>query len=82
MMWRSSNTSELYFDDVRVPKDNILGKPGDGFHQMLATLDQRKHPVLVDELLIDGTNDLEVDLGVGAAERQPRDSGRGVDSDR
>ncbi len=39
MMWRSSNTAELYFDDVRVPEKNILGKPGDGFHQMLKTLD-------------------------------------------
>jgi len=39
MMWRASNTAELYFDDVRVPKENILGKKGDGFHQMLATLD-------------------------------------------
>ncbi len=39
MMWRASNTAELYFDNVRVPKENILGKKGDGFHQMLATLD-------------------------------------------
>ena len=39
MMWRASNTAELYFDDVRVPEANILGKPGDGFHQMLQTLD-------------------------------------------
>ena len=39
MMWRSSNTAELYFDDVRLPKENILGKQGDGFHQMLKTLD-------------------------------------------
>jgi alkylation response protein AidB-like acyl-CoA dehydrogenase len=39
MMWRASNTAELYFDDVRVPGDKILGKPGDGFHQMLQTLD-------------------------------------------
>ncbi len=39
MMWRASNTAELYFDDVRVPKENILGQPGDGFHQMLKTLD-------------------------------------------
>ncbi len=39
MMWRASNTAELYFDDVRVPEKNILGKPGDGFHQMLKTLD-------------------------------------------
>ncbi len=39
LMWRASNTGELYFDDVRVPKENILGKKGDGFHQMLSTLD-------------------------------------------
>jgi short-chain 2-methylacyl-CoA dehydrogenase len=39
MMWRSSNTAELYFDDVRVPAENILGRQGDGFHQMLQTLD-------------------------------------------
>jgi short-chain 2-methylacyl-CoA dehydrogenase len=39
MMWRSSNTAELYFDDVRVPAANVLGNVGDGFHQMLQTLD-------------------------------------------
>lgn len=39
MMWRASNTAELYFDDVRVPEANMLGQPGDGFHQMLQTLD-------------------------------------------
>jgi short-chain 2-methylacyl-CoA dehydrogenase len=39
MVWRASNTAELYFDDVKIPKENILGKPGDGFHQMLKTLD-------------------------------------------
>ncbi len=39
MMWRSSNTSELYFDDVRVKKENVLGNTGDGFRQMLQTLD-------------------------------------------
>jgi alkylation response protein AidB-like acyl-CoA dehydrogenase len=39
LMWRGSDTSELYFDDCRVPKENLLGPVGDGFHQMLATLD-------------------------------------------
>ena len=39
MMWRSSSTAELFFDNVRVSADNILGKRGDGFHQMLKTLD-------------------------------------------
>ena len=26
MMWRASNTATLYFDNVRIPKKNILGK--------------------------------------------------------
>jgi len=39
MTWRSSNTAELYFDDVTVPEENLLGKRGDGFKQMLKTLD-------------------------------------------
>ncbi len=39
MVWRASNTSELYFEDCRVPKENLLGKQGEGFHQMLKTLD-------------------------------------------
>jgi short/branched chain acyl-CoA dehydrogenase len=39
MMWRASNTGELFFDDCVVPKANLLGKRGDGFHQMLSTLD-------------------------------------------
>ncbi len=39
MMWRASNTAELYFDDVRVSEQNVLGKQGDGFKQMLQTLD-------------------------------------------
>ncbi len=39
MMWRASDTGELYFDDCRVPEANLLGKRGEGFHQMLSTLD-------------------------------------------
>ena len=40
MMWRASITSELFFSDCRVPEKNVLGKQGEGFHQMLATLDK------------------------------------------
>jgi alkylation response protein AidB-like acyl-CoA dehydrogenase len=39
MVWRSSNTSELYFDNVHVPTENLLGNRGEGFHQMLNALD-------------------------------------------
>lgn len=40
MMWRASNTAELFFDDVEVSGENLLGKRGDGFHIMLDTLDR------------------------------------------
>jgi alkylation response protein AidB-like acyl-CoA dehydrogenase len=40
MMWRASNTAELFFEDCVVPRENLLGKRGDGFHQMLSTLDR------------------------------------------
>ena len=36
---KGSITSELFFEDCRIPKENILGNPGDGFKQALATLD-------------------------------------------
>jgi short-chain 2-methylacyl-CoA dehydrogenase len=39
MMWRGSNTSQLYFDDCRVPGENMLGPRGHGFYQMMQTLD-------------------------------------------
>lgn len=39
MMWRASNTSELYFDNCKVPESNILGDVGEGSHIMLSTLD-------------------------------------------
>ncbi|KMY68047.1 acyl-CoA dehydrogenase [Desulfocarbo indianensis] len=35
----ASGTAELVFEDARVPKGNLLGKPGDGLKQMLTTLD-------------------------------------------
>ncbi|MCX6109410.1 MAG: acyl-CoA dehydrogenase family protein [Proteobacteria bacterium] len=39
MMWRASNTGELYFDQVRVPAANLLGSRGQGFKIMMETLD-------------------------------------------
>lgn len=40
MLWRASITSELFLEDCRVPDENMLGKRGEGFHQMLDTLDR------------------------------------------
>ena len=39
MTWRSSNTAELYFDNVTVLEKNLVGKRGEGFKQMMQTLD-------------------------------------------
>jgi len=39
MMWRASDTAELYFDDCRIPKENLLGEIGQGSKIMLSTLD-------------------------------------------
>ncbi|MEW5952707.1 MAG: acyl-CoA dehydrogenase [Bacillota bacterium] len=34
-----SNTTELFFDDVRVPEENLVGKRGEGFKHFLQVLD-------------------------------------------
>jgi alkylation response protein AidB-like acyl-CoA dehydrogenase len=39
LMWRASNTAQLFFDDCRVPRENLLGPRGHGFYQMMQTLD-------------------------------------------
>jgi alkylation response protein AidB-like acyl-CoA dehydrogenase len=36
---RASDTVQLVFDAVKVPKDNLIGKEGEGFRQALAVLD-------------------------------------------
>jgi alkylation response protein AidB-like acyl-CoA dehydrogenase len=36
---RTSLTTEVFFEDCRVPRENVLGKPGEGFYQTMQTLD-------------------------------------------
>jgi acyl-CoA dehydrogenase len=42
---RASNTVELYFEDVKVPAENLLGKEGMGFIIAMKTLDRTRAPV-------------------------------------
>lgn len=39
MMWRASDTAQLFFDECKVPASNLLGKRGEGSKIMLSTLD-------------------------------------------
>lgn len=36
---RASDTVMVHFEDCRIPKENILGTPGEGFKQFMVTLD-------------------------------------------
>jgi len=42
---RASNTVELYFEDVRIPAENLLAKEGLGFVIAMKTLDHTRAPV-------------------------------------
>lgn len=42
---RASPTYEMVFDEVRVPRENVLGEPGDGFKIAMRTLDKTRIPV-------------------------------------
>jgi len=39
---KGSPTTELYFEDCRIPSDRIIGDPGTGFKTALATLDHTR----------------------------------------
>ena len=40
--WRSSDTAELYFDDLRVPAENLLGEEGSGFYGIMDTFQDER----------------------------------------
>jgi len=65
---RASPTAELILQDVRVPRDNILGEPGDGFAIAMRTLDKTRVPVAAGSI---GVARRALDEALGyASERQ------------
>ncbi len=59
---RSSTTAELIFNDVMVPKENLLGKEGDGFKIAMATLDGGRIGIASQALgIAQGANDAAVE---------------------
>lgn len=42
---RAGNTGEIFFDNVRVPKDCMLGQEGDGFKVAMSALDHGRYTV-------------------------------------
>jgi citronellyl-CoA dehydrogenase len=47
MGYRSSDTAELFFDDVKVPAENLIGKEGEGFIYQMKQFQHERFTVLV-----------------------------------
>src|SRR5699024_8982058 len=41
----AGNTGEIFFEDVKVPKENLLGEEGEGFKIAMASLDNGRFTV-------------------------------------
>ncbi|OYO26324.1 acyl-CoA dehydrogenase family protein [Janthinobacterium sp. PC23-8] len=40
--WRASDTAELFFDDLRLPAENLLGEEGKGFYYIMSTFQNER----------------------------------------
>ena len=52
MGMHSQDTSELIFEDCRVPRDNLLGREGKGFHILMRNLQQERLVVCIGAITI------------------------------
>ena len=48
--WHAQDTVEVFLDDVRVPKANLIGQPGQGFYLMGKELDQERMLIAVNAI--------------------------------
>ncbi len=59
--WRSSDTAELFFDDLQLPADALLGEEGKGFYYIMSTFQNER---LVVGALVSGTCARAIELTV------------------
>ena len=59
--WRSSDTAELFFDEMQVPQDALLGEEGKGFYYIMSTFQNER---LVVGALASGTSARAIELTV------------------
>lgn len=57
--WHSSDTAEVFFDNVKVPKENLLGEEGQGFYYLSESLQMERLVLAMNSVgLMDGTMEL------------------------
>jgi acyl-CoA dehydrogenase len=59
--WRSSDTAELFFDDVRVPADHLLGEENKGFYAVMKNF-QHERVLLATMAVAEAQKALEITL--------------------
>ena len=59
--WRSSDTAELFLDDLKVPHDALLGEEGKGFYYIMSTFQNER---LVVGALVSGASAKAIELTV------------------
>ena len=65
--WRSSDTAELFFDDLKLPHDALLGEEGKGFYYIMSTFQNER---LVIGALASGTSSRAIELTVDYAKNR------------
>lgn len=57
--WHSSDTAEVFFEDVKVPKENLLGESGRGFYYLSESLQMERLVLAMNSVgLMDGVWDI------------------------